>query len=139
VKEVAKEYRDQMTFVHLDVEEEEHSGIIEFFGLTKDQFPTFAIFEMESSSKYLPTADKAKQITVSNIRGFVKDYFGGKLQKYLKSQPLPEDWNSGPVVTLVTENFDKIANDKAKDVFVKFYAPWCGKLARGRAIFCLYL
>jgi protein disulfide-isomerase-like protein len=30
------------------------------------------------------------------------------------------------VVTLNSENFDEIVMDHSKDVFVKFYAPWCG-------------
>ena len=30
------------------------------------------------------------------------------------------------VVTLTDSNFDKIVFDQDKDVFVKFYAPWCG-------------
>ena len=30
------------------------------------------------------------------------------------------------VVTLTPSNFDKVVLDNKKDVFVKFYAPWCG-------------
>jgi len=30
------------------------------------------------------------------------------------------------VVTLTPSNFEKVILDKSKDVFVKFYAPWCG-------------
>ena len=126
VKQVAKGHKGKISFVHMNTGDEENDGILEFFGLTKERCPTFAIFEMESSSKYLPVADKAKEITVANIGDFVADYFAGKLQKFLKSAPLPEDWNSGPVNTLVTSNFGQIAFDKTKDVFIEFYAPWCG-------------
>merc|ERR1719341_3134737 len=69
------------------------------------------IFEMEITQHFLL---------------FVVEYFAGNLEKFLKSEPLPEDWDASPVKTLVSSNFDKVAKDKSKDVFVKFYAPWCG-------------
>jgi protein disulfide-isomerase-like protein len=34
------------------------------------------------------------------------------------------------VVKLTPENYDTIVNDASKDVFVKFYAPWCGHCQR---------
>merc|ERR1712130_198865 len=126
LRTVAKEHRQKMTFVHLDIGNEENEGIAEFFGVTKDTSPTFAIFEMEGSSKYLPALEKAKEITAENLKTFVVEYFAGKLQKFLKSQALPEDWDATAVKTLVSSNFEQVAKDKSKDVFVKFYAPWCG-------------
>merc|ERR1719150_2541863 len=126
LRTLAKEHRQQMTFVHLDVGNEEHDGIAEFFGVTKEQSPTFAIFEMEGSSKYLPTAEKAKEITAENLKSFVAEYFEGKIPKFMKSEPLPEDWDAKPVKTLVATNFEEVAKDKSKDVFLMFYAPWCG-------------
>jgi thiol-disulfide isomerase/thioredoxin len=28
--------------------------------------------------------------------------------------------------TLVGKNFDKVVRESGNDVFIKFYAPWCG-------------
>ena len=82
---------------------------------------------MEGSSKYLPSPAKAKEITADNLKAFVVEYFAGNLEKFLKSEALPEDWDTTPVKTLVSSNFDKVAKDKSKDVLVEFYAPWCGE------------
>jgi len=126
LKVVSKQNRERMIFVHLDVSDEEHSNVLDFFGVKLDQCPTFVIFEMESSGKFLPVGEKAKEISASNMGGFVNDYFDGKLQKSVKSAELPADWDALPVKVLVTTNFEAVAKDKAKDVFVEFYAPWCG-------------
>ena len=37
---------------------------------------------------------------------------------------------SAEIVTLTSANFDSIVKDETKDVFVKFYAPWCGHCVR---------
>ncbi|XP_064846163.1 protein disulfide-isomerase A3-like [Oncorhynchus masou masou] len=59
------------------------------------------------------------------LERFLQDYFDGKLKRYLKSEPIPEN-NDGPVKTVVAENFDAVVNEEDKDVLIEFYAPWCG-------------
>jgi len=126
LKVVAKEYRSKIIFVHLHIEEAEAPDVMEFLGITKEKCPTFVIFEIEESSKYLPREKDAQDITASNMGGFVKEYLEGSIQKFLKSAQLPEDWNAKSVKVMVGSNFEEVAKDKEKDVFVMFYAPWCG-------------
>jgi protein disulfide isomerase len=49
----------------------------------------------------------------------------GAIKPHLKSAPVPED-NNGPVTTIVGSQWEDIVKDTTKDVFVKYYAPWCG-------------
>jgi len=68
---------------------------------------------------------KPKDLTVAVISTFVEDVLGGKLAPSLKSEPIPEK-NDEPVKVIVGKEFEKIVKDETKDVFVKYYAPWCG-------------
>jgi len=46
------------------------------------------------------------------------------LEAHLKSEPVPES-NDAPVFVLVGSEFENVIG-KEQDVFVEFYAPWCG-------------
>ena len=36
------------------------------------------------------------------------------------SEEIPEDWNEAPVTVLVAKNFEEVALDTTKNVFVEF-------------------
>lgn len=123
VKEPAKKFRGQVMFVIINVDESDHSRILEFFSIKKEDVPTMRIISIEKQmSKYKPTKP---EITAENVLEFVTAFVEGRLKKHFLSQDLPEDWDKNPVKVLVASNFHEIAFDKSKDVLVEFYAPWC--------------
>ena len=62
---------------------------------------------------------------MEGLRQFVLDFQDNKLEPYIKSEPIPAP-SSDAVVTLVGRNFEETVNQPGKDVFIEFYAPWCG-------------
>ncbi|XP_073994862.1 disulfide-isomerase A3 [Rhodnius prolixus] len=67
-----------------------------------------------------------EEFSVENFESFIKKLKAGEIEPYLKSEAVPES-NDKPVKIAVAKNFDDIViNNKEKDVFIEFYAPWCG-------------
>lgn len=124
LKEVAKEYRENILFVIISSDEEDHVRIFEFFGMNKDEVPSLRLIKLEEDmAKYKP---ESKDLSAPAIREFLKKFMEGKLKQHLLAQELPKDWDKQPVKVLVAGNFEEVALDKSKDVLVEFYAPWCG-------------
>ena len=123
-RSVAKPFREKVLFVTIDTDEEDHQRILEFFGMKKEEAPAARLIKLEEDmSKFKPESD---ELNADSIKKFVQDFLDDKVKPHLLNQDLPEDWNQGPVYTLVASNFDSIALDPTKDVLVEFYAPWCG-------------
>lgn len=121
-KEVAKKFRNEVLFVTINADEEDHKRILDFFGMEKEEVPSMRLIRLEEDmAKYKPANS---ELSAENIEQFVQSYVDGKLKQHLLSQKLPEDWDKQPVKVLVSSNFDEVAFNKDKDVLVEFYAPW---------------
>lgn len=68
------------------------------------------------------------EMTADKLTAFFEGYAAGTLTSHMKSEPVPEP-NDGPVFVLVGSEFENVIG-KDKDVFVEYYAPWCGHCKR---------
>jgi len=119
---LAKENKGEMMFVSVSSDVAAHKRLMEFFGVTDT--PTIRIIERTNDFiKYKPDSS---DMTEENLRSFITAFKEGKLERFLKSEEVPADWDAKPVKVLVGKNFEEVALDPTKDVLVKFYAPWCG-------------
>jgi len=124
LRTLAKEHKSKLIYVTIDIDEEDNSRVTEFFGIVKEDVPTFRIIKLEDEmSKYKPDSS---EISNANVGEFVKNYLEGNLKPHLLSQEIPDDWDKQSVKVLVGKNFEQVALDPTKDVLVEFYAPWCG-------------
>ncbi|KAM3608656.1 uncharacterized protein V6R79_002408 [Siganus canaliculatus] len=124
VMKVAKSFLDQGKKLNFAVASKmAFSHDVSEFGLEgTGEVPLVAI-RTAKGDKYVMSEEFSRDGKA--LERFLQDYFDGKLKRYLKSEPIPEN-NDGPVKVVVAENFDSIVNDDSKDVLIEFYAPWCG-------------
>merc|ERR1711994_1029005 len=124
LRSLAKKYKGKMLFVTINTDEEDHKRILEFFGITESELPTYRAIKLgEDMAKYKPEDDK---IEAENVKAFVAKFLAGELKQHLMSEEIPEDWDAAGVKVLVGKNFHEVAMNTEKNVLVEFYAPWCG-------------
>jgi len=118
--DAAKQFRSNVIMVKLDgVKWAEHA---KNFGLAGKP-PGAVIEDRKNRKNYL--YPQSEPFTGPLLRQFIQQFVDGALKAHLKTQEPPKD-NSGNVKVIVGSTFDSIVMDKTKDVFVEFYAPWCG-------------
>ncbi|XP_022773274.1 protein disulfide-isomerase-like [Durio zibethinus] len=117
-REVAEQYRGQgISFLLGDVEASQ--GAFQYFGVQESQVPLI-IIQNNDGKKYLKA-----HVVADHIAPWVKDYKEGKVPPYVKSEPIP-DVNDKPVKVVVADTLQDMVLKSGKNVFLEFYAPWCG-------------
>lgn len=129
LKPVATKYHGQINFVWIDASKfGEHAKAL---NLAQPKWPSFVIQNLDNQLKY--PYDQSKPVEAEAVSAMVDEYLTGKLLPKLKSQPIPATQNES-VFALVGDQFDEVVYDDSKDVFVEFYATWCGHCKRLKPI-----
>ncbi|KAI0027357.1 thioredoxin-like domain-containing protein [Vararia minispora EC-137] len=125
IKPVAAEHKGHINFVSIDaIKFGDHAKAL---NLAEPKWPSFVIQDLSQQLKY--PFDQEKAITTESIKEFAAAFAAGKLEPQLKSQPVPATQDEA-VYTVVGKSFDEVVYDDSKDVFVEFYATWCGHCKR---------
>jgi len=121
VMKPGKKIQDEGETVHFAVSDASEMGReLEECGLVAGDLPVVCAWD-KNGMKHKMDVD----FSMNTFEQFVRDVLAGKVEAYMKSEPVP-DSNDEPVKVVVAKNFDEIVNNEDKDVLIEFYAPWCG-------------
>ncbi|KAK3530698.1 hypothetical protein QTP86_032193, partial [Hemibagrus guttatus] len=118
----ARDFKETILFIKIDVTTEV-SHVLNYFGLSASDAPALRFINTDTLKKFTMTE---AAINKDTLKRFCQDVLDGKIKPHLKSEDIPKDWDKNPVKVLVGKNFEQVAFDETKNVFVEFYAPWCG-------------
>jgi len=121
--EAAKGYKGKLLFVLVDCDVEDNKRVMEFFGITEENCPDMRVINMEKNmAKFAP---EKTDLSAAGIKAFVDGVLDGSIKRHLKSEEIPDN-SDNAVKVVVGKNFNDLVLDPTKNVFVEFYAPWCG-------------
>ena len=120
---IAEEYKGKILTIIIDSAAEGSDRFIGMLGAEGVELPAMR-FAYGWSAKYMPLTTGFNE---ENIRQFLQDQFAKKTTQitWSKSEEIPDDWNKEPVKVLVGKSLNDVVTS-TKNVFVEFYAPWCG-------------
>lgn len=122
IEPVAREHKGKLNFVWIDATKfADHAKSL---NLLEPIWPSFAIQNVQSMTKF--PLSQTLPVDFATISSFVGDFVKGKIAASVKSQKIP-DVQDEPVYILTADGFDAVVAETDKDLFVEFYAPWCGQ------------
>jgi len=121
--QASEDHKGKMLFAFSDGTVDIQEKLADFMGVTDADLPTLRAITPEKMQKF--KFEDTVGLTADSVGKWVDGIIDGSLKPHLKSDPVPES-NDEPVKIVVGTQFEEIVLNKDKDVFVKFYAPWCG-------------
>jgi protein disulfide-isomerase A1 len=127
VQELAKSLKGRVVVTYGPLPAQK--SLAERWGASGNVFPTAIFADWKNSNSPVMTIfnEETEKAGFNSATGlaFVEASLKDEYTSYLKSEPVPAD-QKGPLFTLVGKTVEAFVNDPTKDVFVEFYAPWCG-------------
>lgn len=125
LRPVASKHKGKVNFVWIDaIKFGDHAKAL---NLPEAKWPSFVLQDIGKQLKY--PLDQTQDFTADKVDEWIEKYVAGELKPELKSEAIPATQDEA-VYTVVGKTFEDVALDVSKDVFIEFYAPWCGHCKR---------
>jgi len=121
---IGRKYNGKISVVHLSGVQ--YGQMAERVGLEGKEFPSFGIDD-QANKKHFGFKPEGAIPDEAALEKFIDGVLDGSIAPTVRSQPEPASQpDEDGVFVLTGNNFMASTIDSGKDVFVEFYAPWCG-------------
>lgn len=122
--DIGRRLRGRISLVHLSGPQ--YGQMAERVGLEGKAWPGFGIDD-QTNKKHFAWKPEGSLPEAAALEKFINDVLDGKIEPTVRSEAEPATQPDDEGVFILTGN-NFLANtiDSKKDVFVEFYAPWCG-------------
>ncbi|CDW74310.1 disulfide isomerase [Stylonychia lemnae] len=118
-------YRGKMLFAISGMQDGAQDKIRGHFGLHNTQYPIIGIIDQDPNLKYILNVDE-ETTSEEQINGFINDFFGDKLSKYIKSEDIPDESSHDDVFTkVVSKTFEQEVLKSQSNVVVVYTTRRC--------------
>eukprot|EP00727_Mastigamoeba_balamuthi_P007451 m51a1_g3326 putative protein disulfide isomerase (474) ;mRNA; f:364489-365986 len=116
LRKAGKEFKGRLVFVAADRSDKDYSEL----GFAADAKISLGVIANGQRFK-----GEAAAFSVEAARKLAREYLEGKLERHIKSEPVPAK-NDEDVLTVVGKTFEDEVVKSGRDTMLLFYAPWCG-------------
>jgi len=110
-------------FSYVDVGIKSSARITEYFGISAEDCPQARFFSLTDPPKKYKY--DSKEVNDKQWGEFVEEVLSGKREPFMKSEE-PIEYSGKGVRSLVAKEHDAFVANPALNIFVEYYAPWCG-------------
>eukprot|EP00002_Diphylleia_rotans_P036622 TRINITY_DN808_c0_g1_i1.p1 TRINITY_DN808_c0_g1~~TRINITY_DN808_c0_g1_i1.p1 ORF type:complete len:498 (-),score=115.39 TRINITY_DN808_c0_g1_i1:230-1723(-) len=119
---ISAKYREKLTFAWIDGPT--YAAFGRTLGLHTEEYPAALIQSFDPSARYV--FEGTEGITSDSISNWLSEYLLGRIEPHVRSEQIPEQNDDEPVTIVVGDSYEDVVINSDSDVFVEFYAPWCG-------------
>ncbi|EYC31489.1 hypothetical protein Y032_0004g2181 [Ancylostoma ceylanicum] len=123
LKKLGDERRGSYVVLLFDYADRDGDRALKFFGVKEGDPGRLRLLVRSKNLHFKMELDTTDPIDEHSVKAWLERFEKGALKPFLKSEPLPPDWNKPALKTLVGDNYKEVANDTSKHVFVLLYAP----------------
>ena len=126
--EAAHSLKGEILFVVSGVSEGIQARLAEYVDVDTTHTPTIRLLDPNNNMAKYSYGFSVHHLHIEGLKHFIRDFKNGHLKPHMKTQNEPDEEHNAKRASkvIVGKTFHDKVIESEDDVFIKFFAPWCG-------------